>query len=113
MLSCRPAHHFVLRAALGTRMPRRWAKATAGQRVAAQAGAAQPCQPRRIGRPYRRDARPDRGRSLPRIIPLFYIHGLIAAVLSSLAAGGSIFCTPGFKALRFYTDVPSPRADEH
>ncbi|MFK7964395.1 MAG: acyl--CoA ligase [Burkholderiaceae bacterium] len=36
------------------------------------------------------------------IMPLFHIHGLIAAVLSSLAAGGSICCTPGFNALNFY-----------
>jgi len=28
------------------------------------------------------------------IMPLFHIHGLIGAVLSSLAAGGSVFCTP-------------------
>jgi oxalate---CoA ligase len=36
------------------------------------------------------------------IMPLFHIHGLIAASLSSLAAGGSVFCTPGFNALRFF-----------
>jgi len=36
------------------------------------------------------------------IMPLFHIHGLIAAVLSSLAAGGIVFCTPGFNALRFF-----------
>lgn len=36
------------------------------------------------------------------IMPLFHIHGLIAAVLSSLAAGGAVCCTPGFDALRFY-----------
>ena len=36
------------------------------------------------------------------IMPLFHIHGLIGAVLSSLAAGGSVFCTPGFNALRFF-----------
>jgi len=36
------------------------------------------------------------------IMPLFHIHGLIAAVLSSLAAGGSTCCTPGFNALRFF-----------
>lgn len=36
------------------------------------------------------------------IMPLFHIHGLIATVLSSLAAGGSVFCTPGFNALRFF-----------
>ena len=29
------------------------------------------------------------------IMPLFHIHGLVGAVLSSLNAGGSVFCTPG------------------
>jgi acyl-CoA synthetase (AMP-forming)/AMP-acid ligase II len=64
------------------------------------------------------------------IMPLFHIHGLIAATLSSLAAGGSVNCTPGFNALRFfhwfdevrptwYTAVPTmhqtilARADRH
>ncbi len=37
------------------------------------------------------------------IMPLFHIHGLIAATLSSLAAGASVFCTPGFNAFRFFT----------
>jgi len=36
------------------------------------------------------------------IMPLFHIHGLIAATLSSLAVGASVFCTPGFNALRFF-----------
>src|SRR5690606_4073411 len=36
------------------------------------------------------------------IMPLFHVHGLVAAVLSSLAAGGSVFCSPGFNALRFF-----------
>nr|WP_245450713.1 acyl--CoA ligase [Pseudaminobacter arsenicus] len=36
------------------------------------------------------------------IMPLFHIHGLVAAVLSSLAAGASVFCTPGFNALKFF-----------
>ena len=36
------------------------------------------------------------------IMPLFHIHGLMAATLSSLAAGGAVFCTPGFNALRFF-----------
>ena len=36
------------------------------------------------------------------IMPLFHIHGLIAAVLTSLSAGASIYCTPGFNALRFF-----------
>jgi acyl-CoA synthetase (AMP-forming)/AMP-acid ligase II len=36
------------------------------------------------------------------IMPLFHIHGLIAAVLSSVGAGGSTVCTPGFNALKFF-----------
>jgi acyl-CoA synthetase (AMP-forming)/AMP-acid ligase II len=36
------------------------------------------------------------------IMPLFHIHGLIAAVLASLAAGASVSCTPGFSAFRFF-----------
>ena len=36
------------------------------------------------------------------IMPLFHIHGLIAAVLSSLRAGGSVHCAPGFDALRMF-----------
>jgi oxalate---CoA ligase len=36
------------------------------------------------------------------IMPLFHIHGLIAGLLAPLTAGGSIFCTPGFNALRFF-----------
>ena len=36
------------------------------------------------------------------IMPLFHIHGLIATVLSSLRAGASIYCTPGFNALKYF-----------
>ncbi|MBS7789031.1 acyl--CoA ligase [Roseococcus sp. SDR] len=36
------------------------------------------------------------------IMPLFHIHGLIAAVLSSVAAGGAVCCTGGFDALKFF-----------
>lgn len=36
------------------------------------------------------------------IMPLFHIHGLIAAVLSTLYAGAAISCTTGFDALKFY-----------
>lgn len=36
------------------------------------------------------------------IMPLFHIHGLVAATLSSLAAGASVLCTPGFLAPRFF-----------
>jgi acyl-CoA synthetase (AMP-forming)/AMP-acid ligase II len=52
------------------------------------------------------------------VMPLFHIHGLVAAVLSSLGVGASVHCTPGFNALRFsswleearpswYTAVPT------
>ncbi|MCB1496237.1 MAG: AMP-binding protein [Bauldia sp.] len=44
----------------------------------------------------------DAGDRCLNIMPLFHIHGLIAAVLSSLTAGGSVHCTPGFNALRFF-----------
>ncbi|MDE2333763.1 MAG: AMP-binding protein [Rhodospirillales bacterium] len=37
------------------------------------------------------------------IMPLFHIHGLIAAVLSSLGAGASVICSPGFNAFRFFS----------
>jgi len=36
------------------------------------------------------------------IMPLFHIHGLMAAVLSSLRAGAAVCCTPGFNALKFF-----------
>ena len=36
------------------------------------------------------------------VMPLFHIHGLVAAVAASFAAGGSIFCTAGFNALNFF-----------
>ncbi len=36
------------------------------------------------------------------IMPLFHIHGLIAATLASLYAGGSVVCTPGFNAFKFF-----------
>ncbi len=37
------------------------------------------------------------------IMPLFHIHGLIAATLSSLAAGAAVCCSPGFNAFRFFS----------
>ena len=43
------------------------------------------------------------------IMPLFHIHGLIAAVLSSIGAGASVTCTPGFNALRFFAWVDEAR----
>jgi acyl-CoA synthetase (AMP-forming)/AMP-acid ligase II len=36
------------------------------------------------------------------VMPLFHIHGLVAAVSASLAAGSSVWCAPGFDALRFF-----------
>ncbi|HUA36647.1 MAG TPA: acyl--CoA ligase [Candidatus Binataceae bacterium] len=36
------------------------------------------------------------------IMPLFHIHGLIGAVLSSIAAGASVACAPEFDALKFF-----------
>jgi acyl-CoA synthetase (AMP-forming)/AMP-acid ligase II len=36
------------------------------------------------------------------IMPLFHIHGLVAAILATLSAGGSVFATPGFNALKFF-----------
>ena len=34
------------------------------------------------------------------VMPLFHIHGLMACVLSTLHAGGSVHCAPGFNALQ-------------
>jgi thioesterase domain-containing protein len=36
------------------------------------------------------------------VMPLFHIHGLVAAVLASLEAGASVACTPGFHAPQFF-----------
>lgn len=36
------------------------------------------------------------------VMPLFHIHGLMAVVLSSMTAGASVCCTPGFNAMRFF-----------
>jgi len=36
------------------------------------------------------------------VMPLFHIHGLIAAVAASLSSGASIWCAPGFDALKFF-----------
>lgn len=37
------------------------------------------------------------------VMPLFHIHGLIAAVLATLGTGARVFCTPGFNALKFFS----------
>jgi len=44
------------------------------------------------------------------IMPLFHIHGLIGATLSSLAAGAGVSCTAGFNAIRFLTQAEEVRA---
>ena len=36
------------------------------------------------------------------VMVLFHIHGLMAALMASLTAGGSVVCTPGFLAPRFF-----------
>ena len=36
------------------------------------------------------------------IMPLFHIHGLIGALLSSITVGGSIVCSPGFDENKFF-----------
>ncbi len=36
------------------------------------------------------------------VMPLFHIHGLMAAVLASASAGASVFCCPGFNALSVF-----------
>lgn len=36
------------------------------------------------------------------VMPLFHIHGLIGALLSSMAAGAGVACSPGFEAAKFF-----------
>ncbi len=43
------------------------------------------------------------------IMPLFHIHGLVAAILATLSAGGSVFATPGFNALKFFGLIEEAR----
>ncbi|MDH3732803.1 MAG: acyl--CoA ligase [Gemmatimonadota bacterium] len=43
------------------------------------------------------------------VMPLFHIHGLMAATLAPLGAGASIYCTPGFNALRFFSWLDDAR----
>ncbi|MFQ6004658.1 MAG: acyl--CoA ligase [Woeseia sp.] len=37
------------------------------------------------------------------VMPLFHIHGLVAAVLATLGKGATVFAAPGFDALRFFS----------
>jgi acyl-CoA synthetase (AMP-forming)/AMP-acid ligase II len=43
------------------------------------------------------------------VMPLFHIHGLVAALLATLRAGASVFCTPGFNGLRFFAWMEEAR----
>lgn len=36
------------------------------------------------------------------VMPLFHIHALVNGLLGALGAGGSVVCTPGFEAPRFF-----------
>jgi len=36
------------------------------------------------------------------VMPLFHVHGLIGALLSSIAAGATVICPPGFVATEFF-----------
>jgi len=37
------------------------------------------------------------------VMPLFHIHGLVAALLATLRSGVSIVCTPGYQAPNFFS----------
>jgi acyl-CoA synthetase (AMP-forming)/AMP-acid ligase II len=56
------------------------------------------------------------------IMPLFHVHGLVSALLASLASGGRVVCTPGHRGASFfvwmdefeptwYTAVPTMHQD--
>jgi acyl-CoA synthetase (AMP-forming)/AMP-acid ligase II/acyl carrier protein len=36
------------------------------------------------------------------VMPLFHIHGLVAAILATISTGASVVCTPGFYAPNFF-----------
>ena len=44
------------------------------------------------------------------VMPLFHIHGLVACLLAPLSAGGSVYCSAGFNALRFMADLAESKA---
>ncbi len=50
----------------------------------------------------RRTLRLEPGDRCLNVMPLFHIHGLMACVLSTLHAGASVYCAPGFNALRIF-----------
>jgi acyl-CoA synthetase (AMP-forming)/AMP-acid ligase II/thioesterase domain-containing protein/acyl carrier protein len=40
------------------------------------------------------------------VMPLFHIHGIVAAILSTLCAGASVVCSPGFQGRQFFQWLP-------
>lgn len=44
------------------------------------------------------------------VMPLFHIHGLVAALLATLSSGGRMICTPGFQAPQFLGWVAAHQA---
>ena len=43
------------------------------------------------------------------VMPLFHIHGLMAAVLATLGKGAGVFAAPGFDALKFFSWLDQAR----
>src|SRR5207249_10335331 len=43
------------------------------------------------------------------VMPLFHIHGLVGALLSSMTAGASVTCTPGLLPAQFFQWVEAFR----
>ena len=43
------------------------------------------------------------------VMPLFHIHGLLAGLLAPLSAGGSVACTEGFDAFKFFAQLKELR----
>ncbi len=43
------------------------------------------------------------------VMPMFHIHGLIASLLAPWSAGGQVFVSPGFNALKFFSWMAESR----
>ena len=54
-------------------------------------------QPLRLGGEHRGSLALTPGDRCLNVMPLFHIHGLVAAVLASLSAGALGLCTPGLR----------------
>ncbi|BAY08431.1 alpha/beta fold hydrolase [Calothrix sp. NIES-2098] len=44
------------------------------------------------------------------VMPLFHVQGLFISILSSIASGGSVACTPGFDVTQFFTWLQTMQA---